>query len=346
MIFLRLLIVIPESTRLASTRTGSMWLLLAAILFSDPLYSQSHFTSPLSFTETVPADILASRSVVLHDFTFSQSELEQAQKAFQQIGIDAVAYFEADVIMSGKDVTRAFGEYFTKRQIKYLIFLEKFPNGFQLITVAFDPKKGLFDEALPAWRLKNERLTELLRTAFQDSWRSQKKKNFLVNEFPERDISVDPVPGGRQQFYAIDLKVDNLAVPKFGDEAMDKDLEQIFQTTYPLKYKITENGADEKELRQQGFLYVLCFVHTRGKAAREILGYDMTRAESAYASITFANGQLQLKTIPADVIVYKFYFRHIVNGNIFLGTKWDADVTWQDALRNHILGFKQETKIN
>ncbi len=324
----------------------ALWTVLFVLLLSNNLFSQTHATSGLSFTETVPPDLLASRSVVLHDYTFLQSELEEIQRAFQQIGIDAVAYFETDVVMAGKDVTKAFGEYFASRQIKYLIFFEKSTTGFQLVTVAFDPKNGLFDGTLPAWRIEKDRLNELLRTAFQDSWRSQKKQNFLVNEFPETDISVNPMPGSRQEFYAIDLKVDNLAVPKFGNETMDHELEQFFQNNYPLKYKITENGADEKELKKQGFLYVLCFVHTRGKAAREILGYDMTRSESAYASIAFPNGQLQLKTIPADTEVYKFYFRHIGNGNIFLGTKWDADVDWLDALRNHVMGFKLETKIN
>ena len=335
-------------TRVAKrkVRSRALWTVLFTILLANSLFSQTHATSGLSFTETVPKDLLASRSVVLHDYTFQQNELEEIQRAFQQIGIDAVAYFKTDVVMSGKDITKAFGEYFTSRQIKYLIFFEKSTTGFQLIAVTFDPKNGLFDRSLPAWRIEKERLNELLRTAFQDSWRSQKKQNFLVNQFPETDISVDPMRGSRQEFYAIDLKVDNLAVPKFGNETMDNELENFFQNNYPLKYTITENGADEKELKKQGFLYVLCFVHTRGKAAREILGYDMARAESTYASIAFPNGQLQLKTIPADTEVYKFYFRHIGNGNIFLGNKWDADVSWLDALRNHVMGFKFETKIN
>ena len=167
-----------------------------------------------------------------------------------------------------------------------------------------------------------------------------------MNESPERDIIVDPFKGSRQEFYAIDLKIDNLAVPKFGNEKQDKELEQFFQSNYPFQYKMTEVGMDEQELRRKGFSYVLCYVHTRGKAAREILGYDMTKGETAYASITFPAGQLQLKTIPSEKIVYKFYFRHIGNGNVFFGTKWDADVNWQDALRNHVLGFKSELKIN
>lgn len=91
---------------------------------------------------------------------------------------------------------------------------------------------------------------------------------------------------------------------------------------------------------------MLCFVNTRGQAAKEVLGYDLSKGEKSYASIAYPDGQLQLKILPRDQSVYKFYFRHIDNGNVFLGTKWDADINWLDALRNHILGFKQEVKIN
>lgn len=323
-----------------------MWLMHSIFLICLTGHAQSPVTSKLQLTENAPVDLLASRAIVLHDHIFKQSELQEIQKAFQQIGIDAVAYFEKDIVMAGKDVTKAFAEYFASRQVKYLILLEKSESRFQFIAIPFNQKQSLFDVATPAWSVQNERLKDLLVIVFQDSWRSQKKQNFLINEFPETDIKVDPIKGNRQEFYAIDLKVDNLAVPKFGNEVMDKELEQLFQASYPLKYKITEVGVDEQELRRQGFNYVMCFVHTRGKAAKEILGYDVSRPETAYASITFPSGQLQLKTIPEETEVYKFYFRHIDNENVFLGTKWDADIQWQDALKNHIMGFKAEAKIN
>ncbi len=324
-------------------KTSSLSFLL--LVFCHLIVFSQTIPLGLKYTESVPEKLLTARSVVLTSPNFQQRELEEIQKAFQQIGIDAVMYFETDFVLAGKDVTKAYADYFVSRQITYLLFFEKGSTGFQITGVTFDQTPILFDVALPAWHLQKEKLNELLRTIFQDSWKSQKKKNFLVNEYPERDIRVDPIKGNRQEFYAIDLKVDNLAVPKSGNETMDKELEQIFLANYPLKYKITEAGIPEAELRKQGYNYVLCYVHTRGKAAKEVLGYDMTKPESAYASITFPAGQLQLKTISAETYIYKFYFRHIDNGNVFLGTKWDADVTWQDALRNHILAFKTEARI-
>ena len=321
-------------------------LFLFTMLLGRPVLAQNLASTQLNLIENPSNDLLASRAIVIHDYIFTQSELQEIQKAFQQIGIDAVAYFQEDIVMAGKDVTKAFAEYFVSRQVKYLLVLEKSLNGFQFIAIPFNQKSSLFDVGALAWSVKNERLKDLLLTVFQDSWRSQKKQNLLVNEFPEADLKVDPIKGNRQEFYAIDLKVDYLAVPKFGNESMDKELGQLFQDIYPLKYKITDAGVDEQELRRQGFQYVMCFVHTRGKAAREILGYDISKPETAYASITFPAGQLQLKTIPEETEIYKFYFRHIDNGNVFLGTKWDADIRWQDALRNHLIGFKVEARIN
>lgn len=297
-----------------------------------------------SYTDAVPINLLATRSVVLYDPTFTLDELNQTQQAFQQIGIDAVAYFEQDVVTAGKDVANAYTTYFISRQIQHIVYLDKKAEGYAFRAALFNQKASLVD-AGTVWRVQQPKLTELLRNVFQDTWRSQKKKNFLISEFPETDILVDFIPGKRQELYAYDLKVDQLAVPRFGNEEMDKQLAQFFQDNYPLKYKLTDPGTDEKELRRNGFAYVLCFVRTRGIAARQVLGYDMNRRETAYASITFPGGQLQLKTIPAQTEVYKFYFRHIDNGNVFLGSKWDADDNWLDALRNHVIGFKIDAKL-
>lgn len=52
------------------------------------------------------------------------------------------------------------------------------------------------------------------------------------------------------------------------------------------------------------------------------------------------------KKLPADEKVFKFYFKHIESGNVFLGTKWDADTTWDQALWNHLMAFKAELNLN
>jgi hypothetical protein len=188
-------------------------------------------------------------------------------------------------------------------------------------------------------------LTEALKELYRTSSNQQKKENLLINDVPEMDMKINPILGKRNEFYAMDLKVDPLAVPKTGNELIDQRIAEIFEQNYPLKYKITEPGISERDLRRQGLLYVVCYVHARGVVARELLGYDMSKSESAFVSVTYPQDQQQVKNIPANTPIFKFYFKHIDSGNVFLGTKWDADLTWEEALLNQINGMKAELRL-
>jgi hypothetical protein len=72
----------------------------------------------------------------------------------------------------------------------------------------------------------------------------------------------------------------------------------------------------------------------------------MAKAESAIVSITYPQDEPVLRNIGANEQVYKFYFKHIDSGNVYLGSKWDADLNWYDALSNQLKGLKKEMKIN
>ena len=333
----------PFNLKLPTVRflLSAFFLLAISQLFGQ---SVEFFLSKLTTTETVPPDLLAARSVVFYNYTVEQQELETIQKSFQQTGIDAVVYFENSMIFSGRDVTPVLVEYLTGREIKYLIFFDK-RDGFYTMTVTtFNYKIDFVDTNQTAWRVKHNNLKEMLGYVYGTALNSQKKKNFLVNDLPEKGEIPTIFKGRRAEFFTLDLKVDKLAVPKFGNEGMDKELEEFLKADYPFVYKLTDLNTEEKEWRKQGMAYVLCYVYTRNVVAKEILGYDMTKSESALASVTYPNGALQMKAIPSETFVYKFYLRHIDSGNVYLGTKWDADVTWQEALRNHVKGLKGESK--
>jgi hypothetical protein len=304
------------------------------------LHGQSveSFLARLVPGETVPADLLATRSVVLHDYSFEAEELEIIQKSFQQTGIDAVLYYTNDIVSSGRDVTPVLVNYLTSREIKFLIFFEK-SNGFYIITItSFNNKFDFVDAGQPAWRIKHNNLKEMLGYIYGTALNSQKRQNFLINDLPEIGEVPNIIKGRRAEFFSLDMKVDKLAVPKFGNESMDRELEEFFKSYYSGSFVVVDQNTEEKDIRKQGIPYVLCYLHTRNAAAKQILGYDMTKSESAPASVTYPNGAMQLKAIPSETPVYKFYLRHIDSGNVYLGTKWDADVTWQEALRNHIKG--------
>lgn len=321
-------------------------LIVAINTFAQVSDDENIFISQLTSSSALPQKLLDTRSIVFHSYTFTQKELEAIQKSFQRTGIDAVAYFETDELLAGKDVTRTFSQYLNKRVITNLIFFQKTDAGYKAYLTEFNTKETLVDKNQNAWTTTDASLAELLKKIYQATGGGAKRLNMLINDVPETDLTINPIEGRRSDFFAIDLKVDELAIPKTGNDAMDKTLEEVF-SAYPYKHKFTEPGISEQELRKKGSLYVLCYVHTRGSAAKKLLGYDMTRSTSAIASITYpVEGQAQLKTIPSETFVYKFYFKHIDSGNVFLGTKWDADVTWDDALKNHYRAFKAEVKFN
>lgn len=294
----------------------------------------------------LPEKLLSTRTAVFNHYSLTEKEITEIQLSFQRTGIDAIIHLELDMLFAGKDVTKAFSDYLTKREITNLVFIEKGETGYRITITTFSGKENVIEPNQMAWSTSNGLLTEALKTLYRTAAAQQKKQNLLINDAPETEAVINPIVGKRNDFFASDLKVDPLAVPKTGDESIDRELEEIFTNNYPLKFKMTEPELTEKELRRQGQLYVLGFIYTRGSAAKELLGYDMTKTESALISVTYPDSQQQLKNIPSNTPVFKFFFKHIDSGNVFLGTKWDADVTWQQALLNHIRGMKAELRIN
>lgn len=308
--------------------------------------NEKEWIEQLNLKGGLPEKLLSARTAIFYDYTLTEKELSDAQQSFQRTGIDAVAFFELDKLTAGKDVTKAFGDYLNKREIQCLLFIEKDEEGFRITVTQFNGKETVIDRDQQGWSSTNRVFTETLKDLYRTVSSQQKKQNLLINDFPEMDLGINPILGNRNEFYALDLKVDPLAVPKTGDEAVDKELEEIFKSNYPLKFKLTEPGTPEKELRKQGLLYVVCVMHTRGIVAKELLGYDISKAESALVSVTYPDAQQQVKNIPSDTPIYKFYFKHIDSGNVFFGTKWDADLTWQQALLNQLKGMKTELRLN
>lgn len=314
-------------------------------VFAQFVPEEKAWVEQLNLKGGLPEKILGTRSVVFYDYTLTQKELQDVQQYFQRTGIDAVAFFELDKLIASRDVTKSFHEYLGKREVTCLLFIEKNDDDFRITATLYNGKESVVDREQAAWSSRHRVLTEVLKDLYRVSSSQQKKQNLLINDFPEMDLPINPILGNRNEFYALDLKVDPLAVPKTGDEAVDKELEEIFKIHYPLKYKLTEPGTSEKELRKQGLLYVLCVIHTRGAVAKELLGYDMSKAGSALVSVTYPDIQQQVKNIPSNSPVYKFYFKHIDSGNVFFGTKWDADLTWQQALMNQLKGMKAELRL-
>lgn len=290
-------------------------------------------------------EVLSNRSVVIHSHTLTAKEIATAHENLVRTGIDAIAYFKTDVVLAGRDPSRSFAGYFVRREITNLIFINKSPAGFTIYITQFNDKEDFVQVGQPAWKAGPLPLTEALTAVYRAALAGNKKKNLLINETPETDLPVRIITGQRAETFAYDLKADLLAIPTFGDTLVDRQLAELFSKNYTFRHQLVDNTISEKDLRNKGFLFVLCFVHTRNVTARESLNYPVTQSESAFVSVTYPNGEVQLKNIPGDTRVFKFYVRHIDSGNVFLGTKWDADLTWQQALQNYIKGLRIDMRI-
>jgi hypothetical protein len=325
--------------------------ILLSLLLSIPffcagqIYTEETLLARLKSDGAISEDVLSKRSIVLYSLSFTSNQLLSIHENLVRAGIDAVAYFKVESVLAGPDIIQTYADYFIKREITNLIIIQKTSTAFSINVTSFNGKEDLVNPDQSTWNTQSSSLSEALNALYRSALASNKKKNLLMNEIPETDLPVKIIDGQRSEIFAVDLKVDNLAIPKFNDPAYDKELEEILKT-YPFRFQLVTHSDLEKDLRNKGFLYVLYFVHTQCGIAKEVLGYPVSKAESAFVSVTYPDGQVQLKNIPADTPVFKFYVRHIDSGNIFLGPKWDAETTWQQALHNFIKGFKAELKIN
>jgi hypothetical protein len=319
---------------------------LAYSSFAQLSIEEAELVTKLNFSNTIPTDLISSRSVVLYQNNFTKKELEETQKFFQETGIDAVAYFDIARVLAGHDTRKSYSNYFTIRGIKFLILLQKNEKGYQYTFCSFNGTKELVDKTSIAWKQEGASLNEMLKAIYRFAVSNLKKQNFLINDLPEMDMPVNTFIGRINENFSIEIKSFKVAIPRFGNEKDDAELEAYLKEIFPVKYELVDALADENTLFTKGFKTVLRFVHTRGIVAKDILGYDISQLARSMPTTAFVNNEAQIKTIPVNDVIYKFYFRNIEYGNIFLGKYWDADSTWQDALRNHLTALKIDQKIN
>lgn len=328
-------------------RLMRLFLLLCLLLpaFADAQFLSAEVLIGRLKAGNIPEEVMSKRTLVLHSGTISSKEIASIHEGLIRAGIDAVAYFPADQVLAGGDSEKAYNKYLNRREISCIVFIQKKPSGFSAHITLYNGKTDFVDAGQIGWSTSAPSLSQLTNEIYRSALSSYQKKNLLINEVPETDLPVRVIEGTRSETFAYDLKVDNLAVPKFSDTVATRELAELFKS-YPLRYELTNNTIADKDLRSKGFLYVLCVVHARSGIAKELLGYSVTKSESAFVSVTYPATEMQLKNIPADTEVYKFYVRHIDSGNVYLGTKWDADTSWQQALQNFIKGLKAEMKLN
>lgn len=304
---------------------------------------EDKFLNNMNFGSSLPTGLLAGKSIALYESNFTMDELQEAQKYFQQSGIDAVNYLDIDYVLAGADPSRTYANYFNTRAIKFLIILQKKGTEYQIIFTEYNGTINFIDKNHQSWKQSNATLSGLLQSIYRLTIATQKKENFLILDVPEVGVNLHYFREKPDPRFSPEVKY-KVAILKFENPDDEKQLESFLKENYKQKYDLVDANATDKELSNNGYRLVLRFVHTRGDVAREILGYDVEKT-SVLVTNYVDSTTVKTKGIPTKETVYKFYFKNTEYGNVFLGSKWDADITWQDALRNHILLMRKELKL-
>lgn len=296
----------------------------------------------LNYVNELPENLLNSKTLVLVKVPLASQNppkradiskfAEQVQPGLAKAGIDAVVYYYIDDAFSGAEPTKAFVTKLWGRGLENIIFaLKDAGGGYTLIITELADENSLINPGQKAWKISGKDLGGMLHSIYLKAASSgQQKKNLLILEVPSYGDMPDFIEGRRGEYFDVNFSSEKLAVPAFADSAQ---IARAMQN-YPYEYGLVGPGIPEKELRQNGYQYILYYVHTTARRVKEALGYEVNNSETVYVSEYFINGEPQVKSIDANTNVYKFYIKHIYSGNTFLGTKWDADVAWPQALQH------------
>jgi len=331
-------------------------LAIAILLSSNYVFAQRgtnilETLDSLQYIDKLPEDLLASKTLVLVKVPFKTKSPEvrgdwkkvgeAIQPGFQKAGIDAVAYYYIDDVFSGPEAVNAFAKKFEERQLENVIFIIEENGNYEVVITKITDKDNLILPGQEAWKISGDNLSKLGNDIYLKAASSgQERKNLLIIEVPIYGDMAKPIEARRGEYFDVNFSSETLAVPAFADTTLIDSV----MSKYPYEYAIVNPKLSEKELRSEGYQYVLYFVHTVGKNVKDILEYSTTDSETVYISEVTASDQkdAKVKSINVNTPVYKFYIKHIFSENIFLGTKWDADTTWQTSLDNYITNLKNQ----
>jgi len=295
-----------------------------------------------------------------------------AHGQLKQIGVDAVAYYNINDFYAGADATKNYLSSINPRGIKNILILRKkreiLGEEVELVIIEKKSEDGLFIPNQNAYRIQRNALGEIMLQLGRDIYQKNlTNENFMILDQPEFFDDTDVVKGRRYETFNRDLKIGKLAVPAFEHFRFPKgfDSTQLSQDklkliqqynqqidqrnsvlegimeAYPYKYEIVDYSQGEEHLYRREFSYVLMFLNSTGRNIRELLNYEIDLTETDYITLkTIIDDVTTLEQIPVSTPVYKYYMKQLVNKEIYLGNQWDADLTWNEALINHINNFK------
>lgn len=340
----------------------------------------------LDYNNKIPEEVLTGKTVVLieDDVTRTKNKslpwqalARKAHPTFHLLGIDAVAYYNLDLILSGPTVTKSFAEDIKGRAISHAMLLQRelLPSGDTVFTLTLgkiSEESVFFEAGQQAYQLQKNNFATLMQEFTKTvSGSGLKNTNFLILEIPEFFDKTQIFTSKRFESYNPDLKLDKLAVPLFEERAVPKNtppgmsreemiaqinkenqniqqanarLESIMKG-YPFSSAPVSFREGEAAWIKAGNHFVLLSIHGKAETVRRLLNYERVDDQPTYTSTRIVGGEPVTQEIAKNQEVYKFYIKHLHSGEVYLGTHWDAATTWDQALENFILNLKADFNI-
>ncbi len=302
----------------------------------------------------------------------------EAHSVLKDAGVDPVKYYYMDDVLAGNEVSQAIAEEMKKREIANIIILShvafqiknKDAERYVIVATPFSGDENFMKNGQVAWKTQDKNYDKALKSFSKDAGKLGTKENLLINDTPEFFETIDIFKGARNASFSEDLRIDKLAVPKFSEiqipsnppggvinnnirkeaegynqnvASLNSKLESAF-ADYPFEYGLVDENMDDKTLRAHGYHFILLKLNTAGENIKQLLGYESDDIMDDYVTVKQAGGKNIFRSIPKKAPVYKYYIRHINSGDIYLGTGWDADETWHEALENHLFNLVKTIK--
>ncbi|WP_258102985.1 hypothetical protein [Marinoscillum sp. MHG1-6] len=328
------------------------------------------FLFVLSSFAQVPEDLTSSRSVVIIDVPDQDVKgfkvradwkklARTAHGGLKQIGVDAILYLNRDDLKAGPEITLVYENVLMNRRVSNLILIQEVGEGYEKAykLKIFDKVQGiaLYD---PYYSITAPGMEELMLLLGRQVLRQGvSRSNLLILDQPEYLDNLSLFSGTRFVNVSSRLKSQTLAVILFDtitapSGLSEQDLVEIknenvlirqqnaelanIMQRYPLKYELVYFKGIE-DLYRKGFQYVLLPVISTGKTIKKMLDYETSDAETMYVSETqHLNDKPVLKKIPVQAVQAKYYIKQTIVNDIHVGKRWDADVSWQQALNNFL----------
>lgn len=331
-------------------------ILFVSILIVSQIQGQNVLSFELTEGESLPSTFLQEKAAVFVLDKDNEREWKKyattIHRHLQRAGVDVVAYYNANDVFANYQIRQNFFEEINMRQITNLIIFDA-AAGYKIHGMAMPADLDELFNAYPAKGVFNADLNEVGNDFFKMIFsHGLEKSNFLIIDQPDYIDLVPLVTGKRFESYNPDLKIDKLAVSKFerdfagqsADEA-NAVLNEIMES-YPFRFEWAESQIEDESalVRTKGTQFIMYMAYGHGSSLKRLLGYKVDPAETMYISLRRGeNGSV--KQWKANDLVYKFYIKHAYSGDFYMGSQWDADSSWEQALINFIENMKTDLKV-